>query len=68
MDWRELENERSDATTTYPHVHTIYDEDKDEIRVVASYSQHDHSDPITLSGDASGNEVNAAVEEMRRRL
>ena len=61
-------DKEGNPTTDYPHVHIIHDEKNDEIRVVASYNLHGHSDTMTLSGDASGNDVNAAVEEMRRRL
>ncbi len=56
------------ATTDYPHVHVIHDEKHDQIRVVASHGPNSHSDTMTLSGNASGNDVNVAIEEMRRRL
>jgi hypothetical protein len=61
-------DKEGNPTTEYPHVHVIHDEKNNQIRVVASYAKDRHSDTMTLSGDASGNDVNAAVEEMRRRL
>jgi chromosome segregation ATPase len=64
----EMVDKAGNLTTDYPHVHVIHDEKNHEIRVVASHGQHSHSETMTLSGDASGNDVNAAVAEMRRRL
>lgn len=64
----EMVDKAGHPTTEYPHVHVIHDERRNQVRVVASYAPGDHSETMTLSGDASGNEVNAAVEEMRRRL
>lgn len=61
-------DKEGNSTTDYPHVHVIHDERHDQIRVVASYGPGDHSETTTLSGDASGNDVNEAVDEMRRRL
>lgn len=55
-------------TTSYPHVHVIHDSQADQVRVVASWGPGNHSQPTVLPGSASGNEVNAAVDEMRRRL
>jgi hypothetical protein len=50
-----------ESTNTYPHVHVIHDPHMNQVRVVASRSSHDHSAPEMLTGDASGNEVNAAI-------
>lgn len=57
-----------ESTNSYPHVHVIHDESKNQIRIVASRSSSDHSPPEFLSGDASGNEVNAAIERAIRLL
>lgn len=57
-----------EITTDYPHVHVIHDGKANEVRVVASWGPGDHSDPLVLPGDASGNDVNTAVEQMRGEL
>jgi len=56
------------VTTGYPHVHVIHDDLADQIRVVASWGPRSHSRTTVLAGDASGNDVNAAVDELRRQL
>lgn len=57
-------------TNTYPHVHVIHDEAVGEVRLVASTRDRRRVFSETLSGDVSGNEVNAAIDralaELRR--
>lgn len=55
-------------TSSYPHVHVIHDEPRNEVRIVLSRSQTDHPEQDRLPGSASGNEVNAAVDRMLRKL
>jgi hypothetical protein len=55
-------------TIDYPHVHVIHDERKGEIRVVLSLGPTSHPELVTLPGDASGNEVNRAVETLCRKI
>lgn len=55
-------------TTTYPHLHVIHDERGGEVRIVRSPGDGSHPEKQVLRGNASGNEVNAAVNEMLKRL
>lgn len=55
-------DQNGEFTNRYPHVHVVHDEGMNQIRVVASRSSTDHSPEEVLPGDASGNEVNAAIE------
>lgn len=55
-------------TTKYPHVHVIHDEQAGEVRIVISRGRGVHSDLIRLPGDAGGNEVDAAIARLLRKL
>ncbi len=59
-------------TKTYPHVHVIHDERANQVHFVASTGERRRVYSSTLSGDVSGNEVNAEIDkalaELRRHL
>ncbi|SRR6266498_687002 len=55
-------------TNTYPHVHVIHDEQQREVRIVASTVNRRHVYDQTLSGEADGNEVNAAIDQALTEL
>lgn len=55
-------------TTSYPHVHVIHDERGGEVRIVHSSGDGTHPERTTLPGNASGNQINAAVADMLKRL
>ena len=55
-------------TTTYPHVHVIHDERGGEVVVVISRGGGVHEERTVLPGDVSGNQVNAVVDRLRRKL
>lgn len=57
-----------DLTSERPHVHVIHKEKQGEILIQITLQDGSHPDGITLPGDASGNEVNAAIQEMVRRM
>jgi hypothetical protein len=63
-----LINKLGEPTLTYPHVHVVHDERKNEVRVVLSKGPKNHPEKRVLPGDASGNEVNEAVNELRDKL
>jgi hypothetical protein len=51
-----------------PHVHVIHDELSNEVRLVNTTRDGDHPVRESLPGDASGNQVNTAVEALREQL
>jgi hypothetical protein len=54
-------------TTGRPHIHVIHDEMKGEVRMhitAGTRNRPQRSDHIVLTGNVSGNEVNAAVAEL----
>ncbi|MCL6731338.1 MULTISPECIES: hypothetical protein [Streptomyces] len=57
-----------EPTTKYPHVHVIHDEQGGEVVVVISRGGGVHEERTVLRGSPGGNEVNAVVDRLRRRL
>lgn len=55
-------------TSDYPHVHVIHDEPGNTIRMHITRAPGVRTDHLTLPGSSSGNEVNAAVEDLLRRM
>lgn len=63
-----LLDKNGNVTDQYPHVHVIHDEPGSEVRIHVTRSEGRHSDHEVLPGNASGNEVNAAIERALRKL
>lgn len=57
-----------EPTTKYPHVHVIHDEPGGQVRIVLSLRKGEHPETRVLPGTSSGNEVNAAIDQMLRKL
>lgn len=63
-----LLDKNGNPTTGYPHVHVIHDEPGGRIKLHITRSRDVHTDELYLPGNASGNQVNAAIDDLRRRM
>jgi len=63
-----LLDKNGNPTNKYPHIHVIHDEYGGEVRVVLSADPSHHPKVEKLPGNASGNQVNAAIERMMSEL
>lgn len=63
-----LLDKNGNPTNKYPHIHVIHDEYGGEVRVVLSADPSRHPKVEKLPGDASGSQVNAAIERMMSEL
>lgn len=57
-----------ELTAERPHVHIIHNENEGRIVFVATHSNGSHGAPEYLPINASGNEVNAKIDQLRRSL
>lgn len=55
-------------TTGYPHVHVVHDPNKGQVRMHNTLSKGVHVDGRRLPGNASGTQVNAAVNDLLAAL
>ncbi len=55
-------------TTGYPHVHVIHDPNKGQVRMHNTLSKGVHKDNRRLPGNATGTQVNAAINDLRAAL
>lgn len=58
-----LIDEDGNPTKRYPHVHVIHDEVLHSVTIQVSVARGNYPYKVILPGTASGNEVNAAIED-----
>ncbi len=61
-------DKNGNPTTAYPHIHIIHDEFGGRIKLHITRSPGVHTDELYLPANASGNQVDAAVADLRRRM
>jgi hypothetical protein len=57
-----------EPTMERPHVHIVHSSPEDRIIIVPTMSNGSHGQTVYLPADASGNEVNRVVDQMRATL